>query len=126
LNSIIQKWINSSKLGDLERAILKNKASTLNQAPQSVTFQRLLDTMRLAVGDAENGAWQQRNRAAHGGISDNPGELILHSKLLRLLFHRMVAALTGCSALYFDYYSLNHPVRHISQAVPKRTVEASP
>jgi hypothetical protein len=124
LRSLIQNWINSSELGPLERDVLKNKSASLNQVPQSVAFQRLLDTLGLAVGEAEFEAWKHRNRAAHGGISDKPGELVLSNKLLRLLFHRMVAALTGCSGFYHDYYSLNHPVRPLTQAVPKQTLNS--
>ncbi len=54
------------------------------------------------------------------GISENPGELILNSKILKLLFHRMVAGITGCSDRYVDYYNLGHPVRALTEAVPGR------
>jgi hypothetical protein len=120
LNGVIQQWMKTATIDPELRKILGGKVSSLNQAPQSLVFGRLLETMGLATSDVEMKAWKHRNRAAHGGISDQPIEIILNSKILRLLFHRMLAGITYCSDRYIDYYNLDHPVRAVIEAVPSR------
>jgi len=120
LNRTIQGWLEAAQIDADIRPILKGKISSLNQAPQSLVLKRLLDTMGLAISDAETKAWKHRNMAAHGGVSDRPIDVILNSKILRLLFHRMLAGVTHCSDRYIDYYNLGHPTRILSEAVPER------
>jgi hypothetical protein len=120
LNSTILHWLQGASVDPDIRPILKGKISWLNQAPPNLVLKRLLDTMGLRMSDAEEKAWKHRNIAAHGGVADNPIELILNSKILRLLFHRMLAGVTRCSDRYIDYYNLRHPVRVLSEGVPGR------
>lgn len=120
LNSTILNWLRAAKIDPEIRPILKGKIATLNQAPQNLALKRLLDTMGLSTSDVERKAWAHRNMAAHGGVSDNPVELILNSKILRLLFHRVLAGITSCSGWYIDYYNLRHPVRALAEPVPGR------
>lgn len=120
LNGVIQLWMKMAPIDPELRKILEGKVSSLNQAPQGLVLRRLLETMGLAISDVEIKAWKHRNMAAHGGISDQPIELILNSKILRLLFHRMLAGITYCSDRYIDYYNLGHPVRAVIEAVPGR------
>jgi hypothetical protein len=120
LNGIILDWLKSSSIDPDRLSILRGKVSGLNQAPADVVLRRVLETLGLSTSDAETRAWKQRNVAAHGGISDNSVELILNSKILRLLFHRLLAGITYCSDRYIDYYNLGHPVRALAEAVPGR------
>jgi hypothetical protein len=113
-------WLKAANVDPDIRRILEGKISSLNQAPQNLALKRLLDTMGLGIGDVEMKAWKHRNMAAHGGVSDNPIELILNSKILKLLFHRLLAGITDCSDRYIDYYNLGHPVRALTEAVPAR------
>ena len=120
LHSVFQQWLRTARIDPKLREVLKGKVSSLNQAPQSLVLERLLEATGLATSDAEIRAWKHRNMAAHGGISDQPIELILNSKILRLLFHRMLAGITYCSDRYIDYYNLGHPIRAVIEAVPGR------
>jgi len=120
LNSTILCWLKAANIHSDIRPILEGKISSLNQAPQNLALKRLLDALRLKVSDTEMKAWKHRNRAAHGGSLDNPIEIILNSKILRLLFHRLLAGVTGCSDRYIDYYNLGHPVRMLKDEVPGR------
>jgi hypothetical protein len=120
LKGVIQQWMQTAIIDPELRKILEGKVSSLNQAPQSLVLRRLLEAMGLATSDVEIKAWKHRNMAAHGGISDQPIELILNSKILRLLFHRMLAGITYCSDRYIDYYNLGHPIRAVVEMVPGR------
>jgi hypothetical protein len=118
LNEVIVQHLKTANIEPGLQPILEGKISSLNQAPQSLILKRLLDTIGLRMDDVEMKAWKHRNRAAHGGVSDDPVELILNNKILRLLFHRMLAGITRCSDRYIDYYSLGHPVRELTEAIP--------
>ncbi len=102
------------------RPVLHNKLGSLNQLPQNLALKRLLGRLGLQIGTAELDAWKHRNMAAHGSISEDAVEVILNAKLLKLLFHRLLAAVTFCSDHYIDYYNLNFPVRPTVEAVPLR------
>jgi hypothetical protein len=120
LDSIIQNWLKTAQIDPDLRKILEGKISSLNQAPQSLILERLLDTLGLAISNVETKSWKHRNMSAHGGISDSPIDAILNSKILRILFHRMLAGITHCSDQYIDYYNLGHPTRILSEAIPER------
>ena len=120
LHGVIRQWLAVATLDPAARRILQGKVGALNQAPPSLILQRLLESLGLGIGEVELRAWKERNLAAHGGILDRPGEIILNSKILRLLFHRLLAGLTYCSDRYIDYYSLEHPVRAIAEGIPSR------
>jgi hypothetical protein len=79
-----------------------------------------LARLGLEIDAPERNAWRNRNRAAHGGRGDDPVATILNNKLLHILIHRLVAALSGCASQYVDFYSLEHPIRPLHQAVPAR------
>ena len=100
--------------------MINNKLSNLNQVPQNVAIKRLFESMGLSISEIEIKAWKQRNDAAHGTISKRPGEVILHTKILRILFHRMLAGITYCSDRYIDYYNFDFPFRPIGEGVPPR------
>jgi hypothetical protein len=120
LRGTILDWLKGESVPPDIQPILRGKVASLNQAPQNLVLKRLLDTMGLTISEAEMKAWKHRNMAAHGGFSNKPVELILNSRILQLLFHRMLAGVTYCSDRYIDYYNLGHPVRTLSEAVPGR------
>lgn len=113
--------IESLKIDPTAQTILRNKISGLNQLPHNVAVDRLLGYLGLRISDAEKSAWQHRNSAAHGSVRTNYDDIILNSKLLRLMFHRILAALTGCSSRYFDYYNLDFPIRSLAEEIPARS-----
>jgi hypothetical protein len=102
------------------RDIMKNKVDGLNQPPQGIVLKRLLERLGLTIGDVETRAWKHRNLAAHGHIDKDHIEVILNSKALRILFHRMLAGVTYCSDSYVDYYNLDFLTRLISEPIPSR------
>jgi hypothetical protein len=102
------------------RPVLNSKLSSLNQVPQGVVLKRLFDTMGLSISKPEKDAWKHRNEAAHGGINDSAVDVILNTKLLRLMFHRLLAGITYCSGRYIDYFNYDFPIRPITEGVPAR------
>lgn len=100
--------------------VLRNKIGQLNQLPQNIALKRLLERLGLQIDTAELDAWKHRNLAAHGAINENAIEVILNAKILKLLFHRLLAAVTFCSDRYIDYYNLDFPIRPLIEAIPLR------
>ena len=107
------------QIGDDEKAIIVNKISNMNQAPQNIILKRTFGFLKLPMSELERDAWQHRNSAAHGTIG-NSKDMILNNKVLMLVFHRMIASITECSDRYIDYYNLNFPIRALTDAVPSR------
>ncbi len=122
LKQHVREWFDKEAIEPELRTIVSGKLSILNQAPQGTVLLRVLEKLGLELSEAEQKAWKHRNGAAHGEVSDDPVSLILGSKLLRILFHRMIAGITGCSGLYHDFYSIGHPTRSIRMGVPERKV----
>lgn len=126
LQAMIQAKLASMDMPDEVRPVLKSKVASLNQLPQNIALKRLLDKLGMELGKAELGAWRHRNMAAHGDASEEVVSIILNAKLLKLLFHRLLAGITYCSERYVDYYSLDFPVRAIEKAVPLKTTVSTP
>ena len=120
LNGVISQWLKTAKLESDIKNILAGKISSLDRAPADLVLKRLLDAMGMQVGDTETKAWRQRNKAAHGGMSGNHVETILNGKLLKILFHRLLAGVTYCSDRYIDYYNMGFPIRSLSDFIPER------
>lgn len=120
IEAVLVTQLQTTPLDPEIRKVLKGKISSLNRAPANLVLKRLLDAYGLQISDAEFNAWKHRNQAAHGGSSGDVIETILGSKLLQILFHRMLASMTGCSDRYLDFYNLGHPIRPLFQAVPGR------
>jgi hypothetical protein len=56
--------------------------------------------------------------AAHGDLtSADPIATIKNTKLLKLLFHRLLLKMTNGSDEYRDYYTLNFPKRKLEDPV---------
>ena len=120
LKSGLQSLMDDLDIAQDLRPVINNKLSNLNQVPQNVALKRLFESMGLSISEVEVKAWKQRNDAAHGTISKHPDDVILHTKVLRILFHRMLAGITYCSDRYIDYFNYDFPIRPIGEGVPPR------
>ncbi len=107
-------------IDDMGKGIIKNKINSLNQLPQSVITKRFLASLNIAISDMELSAWQQRNSAAHGNeVEDNDYiRLIREIKVLKVIFHRILLRIINGSDYYFDYYSIESPIRKITESIP--------
>jgi len=121
IQSLIIDHLNKIDVDPSALSIIRGKVSSLNQAPPGLVLNRVLQAMGMSMSDIEEKAWKHRNMAAHGSVSDDPKEMIANSKILKLLFHRLIAGMTYCSDKYIDYYSIKHPVRLISEAIPNQS-----
>ncbi len=92
LQAAIREKLAPMELPDNVGPVLKNKVSILNQFPQELALQRLLDRVGLRIGEAELGAWSHRNMTAHDDAVEDVVNIIHSVKLSRLpwLHARMV------------------------------------
>jgi hypothetical protein len=77
----------------------------------------------IVVGDDEHAAWKRRNKSAHGEplLQEEVLPTIRDMKLLLVLFHRMLLAITGASDRYLDYATPGNPrtpIRLLKDPVP--------
>jgi hypothetical protein len=119
IQKVFAKHLEDAGITGAELKLLTGKISSLNQASPSLALSRTLSSMGMSISDLEDGAWKHRNYAAHGMFSPDFQDIILNSKLLKTLFHRLIAGATYCSDTYIDYYSLGHPVRKITESISK-------
>lgn len=104
--------------------IMKRKVeSGLNQMPKDKASEILLKEIGIELSEIENAAWKRRHIGAHGGEmpEDSIIDTIRETKLLKIILHRMVLKITGASNSYFDYYTLNFPIRKLTDPVPSPT-----
>jgi hypothetical protein len=120
LEADLTSTIKSFDMPPVAKEILLNKARNLNDAPQNVVAERLFGILNLNLGSNEKQAWSQRNSASHGLRIKNDDyiKLIRDIKLLKVRFHRMLLCLTKASDVYYDYYTVNHPIRNLGDPVP--------
>jgi hypothetical protein len=100
--------------------IIRGKIGNLNEAPPDLILKRTFYERKFDFTVKEAQAWRNRNIAAHGGVPNDPVDVILNSKVLRVVFHRLIAATTACSDQYIDYYNFDFPHRPLAQGVPAR------
>lgn len=107
-------------ISDQTKKILQNKISGLNSKPQSVLLDEVLSKLGLTLSQLEQVAWKRRHAAGHGNYAklEDFKRLIMETKLLRLRFNRMVFAITKASDTYYDYYTLNRPIRRLRDPIP--------
>lgn len=107
------------KLEETEHKVLENKINSLNQTPQSVLTERLLNYLDINFSEAEKSAWQQRNNAAHGNEIEDGSEiqLIREIKILKVIFHRALLKIMGGGEHYIDYYSVGFPIKLLSDSI---------
>jgi len=112
--------VNALPINKITKEILKNKITSLNSKPPNVLQDEILNSLGLSLSKIEREAWKRRNQAGHGnyGKPEDSAQLIRETKLLWLRFNRMVLAITKASDAYYDYFSLGHPTRKLSDEIP--------
>lgn len=123
IRSAVYKALDNMLIDTKVKKILSGKISNLNQSPAGLKLKRLFDKKSLSLGEPEEKAWSQRNASAHGGLGDSVIKTYLNVELLRIIFHRLISAISGCSDKYIDYYNIDYPVRSLAEAVPERIPE---
>jgi hypothetical protein len=111
--------VKAARVGLDVESIFANKIGGLNSMPISKLSDQVFAHLGVPLGNAEKEAWRQRHLAAHGGsANDDPIRTIKDTKLLRIIFHRLLLKMTSGSETYRDYYTLEFPVRKLSDPVP--------
>ncbi|MEO7887073.1 MAG: hypothetical protein ABIR76_10055 [Polaromonas sp.] len=113
------KLVEAMTINDSEKEALRQKASSLNETPQSLRNERFFDSLSLQMAKPEKDAWKRRNDAAHGNKTevDDYEQLIRDIKLLTNILHRVVLTTGQVSEQYIDYYSLMYPIRRVNESV---------
>ncbi|XWK66235.1 helix-turn-helix domain-containing protein [Tunturiibacter gelidiferens] len=98
--------------------IFKNKVRNLNSRSQHSTSKDLMDELGLVLSSREKRAHDARHESAHGKDDEVDIEWIRDLKLLRVLFHRILIAMTQADDEYYDYFTLGNPIRKVKKPVP--------
>lgn len=98
--------------------IFKNKVRNLNSRTQHSTSKDLMDELGLVLSSREKQAHDARHESAHGKDDEVDIEWIRDLKLLRVLFHRILLAMTRANDEYYDYFTLGNPIRKVKEPVP--------
>jgi hypothetical protein len=100
--------IDGASIHNDAKAALKRKIlEDMNSVPQRDLLKSVCRAINIEIGADEDAAWKRRNKAAHGVPIPEGEELlaIRDMKLLMVLFHRMLLAITGANDRYLDYAS---------------------
>jgi hypothetical protein len=100
------------------RERFKNKIRNLNIRSQHSTSKDLVDELGLVLSQREKRAHDARHVSAHGKDDEVDVGWILELKLLRLRFHRIFLAMTNANDEYYDYFTLEAPIRRVKEPVP--------
>lgn len=118
LQSELKRILPTIGLPEPVSRVLENEFKSMNNLPADIASGQVFTHIGLALGSAESRAWTERHRAAHGSsLSSDRILTTKNTKLLKLLFHRLLLKMTGASDTYFDYYTINHPVRDVAEPV---------
>ena len=105
---------------DAKIAIKGNVQSGANSVAKRDQLTALGNSIKITIGLPEHDAWKRRNKSAHGVPIAEGRELetIREMKLLMVLFHRMLLAITGAADFYLGYASPGIPIRPLKEPVP--------
>ena len=94
--------------------LIRRRLSNLNQSQPSDVLE-LFDDIGLEIGPVERDAWHERNRAAHGDVyaSSDYEAGRQRCDALMTMFNRLLLKLCGAGTKYFDYTTLDWPVRDL-------------
>jgi len=95
----------------------KNKVRNLNSRSQHSTSKDLIDELGLVLSSREKQAHNARHESAHGKDDEVDVEWIRDLKLLRVLFHRILLAMTQANDEYYDYFTMGNPIRKVKEPV---------
>jgi len=96
----------------------KSKVRNLNSRSQHSTSKDLMDELGLVLSSREKLAHNARHESAHGKDDEVDVEWIRDLNLLRVLFHRILLAMTQANDEYYDYFTLGNPIRKVKEPVP--------
>ena len=120
IRSGLEKVIKDGGLPSDKAEIFLNKISNLNEMPGRMVSDMVMADIGISLNGIETDAWKRRNAAAHGGEISQESMLrnIRETKLLRLIFHRILLKITGASDTYNDDFTIGHPVRMVTESIP--------
>jgi hypothetical protein len=113
--------IQTAPISEEDKAAVAEKIrSNANSAPKRDQLNSLAQMINIEIGADEEAAWRRRDKSAHGIPIPEGKELeaIRDMKLLMVLFHRMLLAITGAADCYNDYASPGIPMRPLKDLVP--------
>jgi hypothetical protein len=116
LNAVVEK----ASISEEDKAAVVDKIkSNANSAPKRDQLKAMAEMIKIEIGPDEDAASRRRNKSAHGIPIPEGKELeaIRDMKLLMVLFHRMLLAITGAAEFYLDYASSGIPMRHLKEPV---------
>ena len=116
----LAKVIESAELDPENAQIFVNKIDNLNEIPNRIIADQVMADIGISLNDIETLAWRRRNVAAHGGEISQESMVrnIRETKILRLIFHRILLKITGASEHYNDDFTIGYPVRRLTEFVP--------
>jgi hypothetical protein len=120
LKASVESAISELAAEDDVKNIMKNKLNDMNTLPASLVTERILESLQIELGEREKKAWKRRNVAAHGSDTEanQVVDLIRDLEILRIRFHRILLSITRASDFYYDYFSLGHPTRKLTEPIP--------
>lgn len=120
---ILSRFLEKQDIQPDSKDLFLKKIQNGNTAPQRILADRFYSTLGLSLGPLESAAWNKRNDAAHGNV-ETPGaeiENFRSTKILKVVLSRIILKLISGSEHYIDYYTLTHPIRALSEAIPDST-----
>jgi len=118
IRTSLESFLDCLRLPSDAREALKNKIRNLNNRSQHSTGKDLVGELGLVLSAREKQAHDTRHESAHGKDDEVDVEWVRDLKLLRIRFHRIFLAMTGANDEYYDYFTLDHPIRQIKEPVP--------
>lgn len=97
--------------------VFKNKIRNLNSRSQHSTSKDLMDQLGIILSSREKQAHDARHESAHGKDDEVDVEWIRDLKLLRVLFHHILLAMTQANDEYYDYFTLGNPIRKVKEPI---------
>lgn len=121
--SILTKFLQKLPISPAAKELFLHKIQQGNVAPQRIISERFYGALGLTLGTLELTAWSKRNDAAHGNeiLPGTEIDNIRSTKILRVILGRIILKTLNASPQYIDYYSLGHPIRDLSEAIPVDT-----
>ena len=120
LQDALMKSVSESALEPSDKKLIAAKISNLNAMPFRLVADQLFTALGVPLGEAEIGAWDRRNDAAHGeGVGvETLIPTVMDTRLLMLVLHRLVLKIAESNDSYIDWWSPGMPVRKIVEPVP--------
>lgn len=115
----IYRAIIESDTPEIQKEQILKKIDAINLKPTSDLFGDVFSKLGLKLGKLEKDAWAHRNSAAHGGgvDEDNVVAIIRETKVLQVMFNRMLLALAEVKTCYVDFYNLDWPLVELQSAI---------